>query len=104
MKTVNLTYGNDGFKEIAEYLQQFRKEHFTLSIYNIMEQNTTQIICPFNDILNVIRLVSNIEHDYPAWIEINETTDSYVIGMNLTRGKIKTASIYEYKNGMLNQK
>ena len=54
--------------------------------------------------LNVIMYVTNVEHDFPAWIGINELSDSYVVGINFTRGYLHTPSIYEWKGGRLVEK
>lgn len=101
MEPLKLTYGNEGFKEISKFLQDNQDEEYTLSIFDIMEQKNIEVICSFDDMLDVIAYVSNVEHDFPAWIGKNELTDSYVVGLNFTRGTLKTPSICEWRDGKL---
>jgi len=104
MLLVQLTYGNEGFKEIREFLKQNYHKDYTLSIYNNLEEATVEIECEHEDMLNVIMYVTNAEHDFPAWIGVNELSDSYVVGMDFTRGNIHTPSICEWKGGRLVEK
>ncbi len=96
-----LTYGNKGFEEIRKFLKNNYHKEYTLSIYNDLEQATVEVICDYDSMVDVIAYVSNIEHDFPEWIGVNELSDSYVVGRNFTRGSIKTPSVCEWNNGKL---
>ncbi len=104
MKEVKLSAGKESFSEIKKYLESNKNLNYSLSIYDEIKQSTAEIMCSFDEFISVIILVSTIEHDFPNWIGINELTDSYVIGMNFTRGTINTPAIYEYKSGKLIEK
>lgn len=104
MKPVQLTYGNEGFREIRDFLNQNYHDGYTLSIYDNLQQSTVEIICAVNEMVNAIMYVSSVEHDFPAWIGVNEWSDSYVVGMDFTRGRILTPSVCEYNNGKLEYK
>ena len=104
MEPVKLTYGNEGFEEIRKFLKDNHNKEYTLSIYDNQEQATIEVICDFDSMVNVIAYVSNVEHDFPEWIAVNELSDSYVVGMNFTRGTLKTPSVYEWKDNKLVQK
>ena len=67
----------------------------------MMEESTAEIDCEFKDMVEVIMLVSHAEQDYPAWIGVNELSESYVVAMNFTRGRITTPSWYIFKDGKL---
>lgn len=99
MKPIQLTYGNEGFKEIQEFLNKNNKEGYTLSLYDMITQTTAEVECTVNEIIPIIMQVTNMEKDFPAWIGINELTDSYVVGMNFTRGRLHTLSSYKYTDG-----
>lgn len=103
MQPVKLTYGNEAFEEIKAFLKNYHREGYTLSIFNMAENNAVDVNCKFDEIIDVIVRVSEIEHDFPSWIGINELSDSYVVGMNFTRGIIHTPAIYRYKNGELSK-
>ena len=104
MFPVLLTYGKEGFKEIQDFLKQNYHKDYTLSIYNNCEQATVEVICAYEEMLDVIMYVTNMEHDFPAWIGVNELSDSYVVGMDFTRGRLHTPSICEWKEGRLVEK
>ena len=70
MLPVQLTYGNEGFKEIKDFLKKNYHEDYTLSIYNNLEQSTIEVICDFDSMMDVILYVTNVEHDFPAWIGV----------------------------------
>lgn len=104
MLPVQLTYGNESFKEIQDFLKQNYHKDYTLSIYNSCEQATVEVICAYEEMLDVIMYVTNVEHDFPAWIGVNELSDSYVVGIDFTRGHLHTPSICEWKEGRLVEK
>lgn len=54
--------------------------------------------------LDVIMYVTNVEHDFPAWIGVNELSDSYVVGIDFTRGHLHTPLVCEWKEGRLVEK
>ena len=101
MLPLRLTYGNEGFKEIKDFLNQNYHKDYTLSIYNNLEQSAMEVICDFDSMMDVIFYVVNVEHDFPAWIGVNELSDSYVVGLNFTRGHLHTPSVYKWKGGKL---
>lgn len=104
MLPVQLTYGNERFREIQEFLKQNYHKDYTLSIYNNLEETTVEIACEHEDMLDVIMYVTSAEHDFPAWIGGNELSDSYVVGMDYTRGNIHTPPICKWKDGRLVEK
>lgn len=103
MNNIKLTYGNEGFKEIQDFLGKNHKEGYTLSIFDMITQTTAEIDCEFNQVLPIIMQVTNMEKDFPAWIGINDFTKSYVVGLNFSRGKLHTLSSYKYIDGKLEE-
>lgn len=104
MKEIKLSNGTRAFKEIEKYFKDNMKDEYTLSIYDEMNESTAEIICSYDQMLSVIMLVTDMEHDFPDWIGMNELTDSYVVGMSFTKGNLHTPSVYEYKDGKLIEK
>lgn len=104
MEKMELTYGEEGFNEIKDFLKKNTYDDYTLSIYDIMSQATMEIQCSIEEMLNIIMFVSEKEHDFPEWIGVNELSDSYVVGMNFTRGFFQVPSIYVAKDGKLEKK
>ena len=104
MLPVKLNSGKEGLEEIREFLKENYHEEYTLSIYNIPERATVEVVCNFESMTDVILYVTNLEHDFPAWIGVNELSDSYVVGMYFTRGRLHTTSVCEWKDGRLVEK
>ena len=104
MLPVQLTYGNEGIQEIRDFLKKNYQDNYSLSIYNILEQDTIEVMCDFENMVDVILYVVKAEHDFPTWIGVNELSDSYVVGLNFTRGHLHTPSVCEWKDGKLIEK
>ncbi len=96
MKELKLSNGTKSFDEIKNYLLKNYKEEYTLSLYDMITEETAEIECTKEDILSAIMLATDMEHDFPEWIGINELTNSIVVGMNFTKGNLKTNCFYEY--------
>lgn len=102
MDIQNLTYGQSGFVEVKSFLDSHAHAGWTLSVFDICEGSAAEIMpCSCEDMINVLMYVSQVEHDYPAWIGENSLTDSYVVGMNFTRGRIVTPGVYRWSGGKL---
>ena len=101
MNILRLTYGDKSFKEIDSFLKKNKNEKYTLSVFDMLTNTTAEIQCRLDEILNVLCYVTDMEHDYPAWIGTNPLTNSYVVGLNFTRGRIRTGANYEWKNNKL---
>ncbi len=96
MKELKLSNGQKSFDEINKYLLNNFKESYSLSLYDILSESTAEIECTKDNMLSAIMLASNTEHDFPEWIGINELTDSIVVGMNFTKGNLRTNCSYKY--------
>ena len=101
MKPMELTYGYEGFQEIRDFLKNNYHKGYTLSIYDNIEKATIEVICDFDSMVNVIIYVSNTENNFPAWIGVDELSESYVVGMDFLRGYLRTPSVCEWKDDRL---
>ncbi len=101
MDFVKLSCGQECFSEIKKFLDDNYNGNYTLSVYDKLTEMTIELVCDFNDMLSCIMHISNIEHDFPEWIGKNELSDSYVIGMEFTRGRLVTPAVYKYQNDTL---
>ena len=96
-----LSFGDLCFSEIEDFLKRNYHVGYTLSIYDGLKCSTIEVMCGFDNMVDVIKYVVNIEHDFPAWIGVNELTLSYVVGLNFTRGNLHTPSVCEWRDGKL---
>lgn len=96
MDVKHLTYGFDGFDELKSFLIENQRDDYTLSVYDMMTNQTVEVFCNFDDIPDVVSIFASTEHDFPAWIGANPLSDSYVVGMNFTRGRLGDMSICKY--------
>lgn len=101
MEPMRLTYGIKGYDEIREFLKQNYNKDYTLSIFDMTEEYNLEVVCDFESMIDVIAYVVSVEHDFPAWIGVNELSESYVVGLNFTRGHLSTMAIYEWKGNRL---
>lgn len=91
-----------GYTRVEEFIERYPHKNWSLSIYNLLDESTAEIDCPFDEIPKIASFVYNLEHAYPmTFIGENPVSESYVIGMTLTRGRIQTPGIYRAENGKL---
>lgn len=91
-----LTCGLECFEELKEFLSENMHTDYTLSIYDLMTNETVEVFCNFEDIPDVVSIFASAEHDFPAWVGVNRLSDSYVVGMNFTRGRLSDMLVCKY--------
>lgn len=101
-KGKDLSGKDAGFSKMKQFIEENPHENWSLSIYDSLTQSTLEIDCSISDMPEIIAYVYNLEHAYPMYfIGENYITDSYVVGMTCTRGKLNIPGIYKVKNGKL---
>ena len=96
-----LPYGPEGLAEIKQILNENRNDSYSLSLYDILTDKVARIECPFEEMLQIICFAIDMEHDYPDWIGIDETSKSYIVGLRFTRGRLETPAVYKTEDGKL---
>lgn len=91
---------NECFDIIKNFIEENKKENYTLSVYDSIEGKTMEIKCKVSDILQIVQTISNAEHSLINSIGTNSVTECYVVGMDFTRGVCKPG-MYEYENGKI---
>ena len=86
---------------MEQFIEQYKNEGYTLSIYDDIAKNTIEIDASIIEIPEIVSNIYRTEHATPMnFIGINSLTNSYVVGMNLTKGHIDFGH-YKYINGNL---
>lgn len=86
---------------MEKFIKQYKNEGYTLSIYDDITKNTIEIDASIIEIPEIVSNIYRAEHATPMnFIGINSLTDSYVVGMTLTKGHIDFGH-YKYINGNL---
>ena len=86
---------------MEQFIKQYKNEGYTLSIYDDITKNTIEIDASIIEIPEIVSNIYRAEHATPMnFIGINSLTDSYVVGMTLTKGHIDFGH-YKYINGNL---
>lgn len=86
---------------MEKFIRQYKNEGYTLSIYDDITKNTIEIDASIIEIPEIVSNIYRAEHATPMnFIGINSLTDSYVVGMTLTKGHIDFGH-YKYINGNL---
>lgn len=89
------------FEIVREFLRTYRHENYTLSIYDILlNQSGAEIACSYDEIEDILAYIYHAEHAEPIlWIGLNPASESYVVAMPLTRGRV--SGIYNVVDGKL---
>lgn len=86
---------------MEKFIKQYKNEGYTLSIYDDITKNTIEIDASIIEIPEIASKIYRAEHATPMnFIGINSLTDSYIVGMTLTKGHIDFG-YYKYINGNL---
>ena len=97
---INLPMGTRCIHSIREFLETSDQKDYSLMFFDHLTDSYTTVIAEFEDYVNVVVYLINVEHDFPEWIALDEITRSYLIGMSFTRGNV-TAGTYKWKDGGL---
>lgn len=69
-------------------------------MYDSITSKTMEISADVIDFIDVVTIVTNVEHSIINFIGLNSISSSYVIGLDFTRGHFEFG-VYEYKNKQL---
>lgn len=94
---------NDGYSTMKAFIEEHKHVGWTLSIFDTISEYTIEIDC--RDLAEMPKIVSIIYHyekaEPIAFIGENPMSESYVVGMPCTRGRLNIPGIYKVENGKL---
>lgn len=86
-----LTYSPKDFEMAKEFIQENYHKDFTLSFFDSLTGQTFEVTNSVSEILNevpsILAYISSMEHTFVNWIGINSLSDSYVISIDITKGR-----------------
>lgn len=90
---------------VEELMQKFIEKHkhsdFSLSIFDSMTNQTIEIDCGLDEMPTIVDYIYHLEKGTPlTFIGVNSISDSYVVGMTISRGRIDFGC-YKAENGKL---
>ena len=93
--------GSDaGYSLLNDFIDKHPHEGWTLSIYNVLEEATAEIDCPVEAIPQITSCIFNLEHAAPmVFIGENALSESYVVGICCTRGRLSFPGLYRAEGG-----
>lgn len=98
----NLAGADAGCSVVEKFLEEHPHSGWGLSIYNTLDGSRAEIECEVENIPRIVSFVYNLEHAYPmTFIGENPATESYVVGMRCTRGRIEMPAAYKDVDGEL---
>lgn len=98
----DIVQNDGGFFAVKEFIDKHKHNDWSLSVYDTATNKTVEIDCPVEEIPKIVSYIYDLEHAHPIlFVGENIITDSYVVGMPLTRGHIKAPGIYKAVNGKL---
>ncbi len=91
-----------GIDELIQlFIQKHNHPNFTLSIFDTVTNKTIEIDCLIDEMPTLVDYIYHLEKGTPlAFIGINSVSDSYVVGMRISRGSIEFGC-YKAENGKL---
>lgn len=94
---------NTGYSAMKAFVEEHAHVGWTLSIFDTIKGCTIEIdCCDLAEMPNIVSLVYNLEKAAPiAFIGENPMSESYVVGMPCTRGRLNIPGIYKVENGKL---
>lgn len=100
--------GNDlegvdaGWSLVDNFIKEHEHPGWSLSIFDLHTKSTIEVECDLLEMPIIVAYIYNLEHAYPmTFIGENPLTESYVIGMRCTRGRIDIPSIWKAESGKL---
>lgn len=100
----DLTVGLDGGQTVMKaFIEEHEHVGWTLSIFDTLTEYTIEIDCrDLAEMPKIVSLIYNLEKAAPiAFIGENPMSESYVVGMPCTRGRLNIPGIYKVENGKL---
>ncbi len=86
---------------VKDFIRKYPHTDYSLSIHDSISSNTVEIICDYSEIPQIAEYIYDLEQGTPlTFIGLNSLSDSYVVGMHLTKGRIEFGS-YKAENGKL---
>ena len=101
-KIDDISLALDGVKELMQkFIEKYKHSDFSLSIFDCITNQTVEIDCGTDEMPTIVDYVYHLEHGTPlTFIGLNSMSDSYVVGMTISKGKINFGC-YRAENGKL---
>lgn len=98
----DIAANDKGHSIIEKFISEHLHNDWTLSIYDTNTFGTIEVDCLIKDIPYVVSLVYDTEcASSITFVGENPLSESYVIGMELTKGTLNVPGIYNIVNGKL---
>lgn len=102
IRDVDLALHDDGKAIVEKFIEENKHPDYSLSIFDDLTKATVEIDAPLAEMSKIAAYIYRIEKASPlSFIGVNSESKSYVIGMQLTRGRIKCPGHYKAENGQL---
>lgn len=96
--------GNDaGYSAMESFVKEHTHVGWTLSVFDALTESTIEIdCCDLAEMPKIVSYIYNLEHAAPmTFIGENPVSESYVVGMTCTRGRLNIPGVYKVENGKL---
>lgn len=95
-----LTYSENDFQMIKDFIDENYNEDYTLSFFDTLTNLTIEFDNKVSEVLNdipyIVSTISSIEHTFCHWIGVNRLSDSYVVSIDISRGILEVNNIYHF--------
>lgn len=101
----NLAGEDAGYSMTRKFINEHYHKGWDLSIYNTSNGpggGAIMVECPIEEMPQIVSYIYNLEHACPMlFIGENPVAESYVVGMELSMGRINCPGYYKAENGKL---
>lgn len=93
---------DSGMSTTKHFIEEYPHKNWTLTVFDSSTLEFIEIYCNVSEMPSVVSHVFNLEHAYPINI-VGEclAAQSYLVGMNLTKGRLNIPGVYKFKNDRL---
>ena len=86
---------------VNSFINENRHDDYTLSIFDTITSKTIEIECLVSEMPKIVDYIYHLEKGTPlTFIGVNSLSDSYVVGMSISRGRIDFGC-YKVEDGTL---
>ena len=102
IQDINLAITDGGYEFMSEFIKNYFHDNWSLSIFDTNTNQTIEILCETKKMPEIVSYIYHLEQATPlTFIGENFLTESYVVGMNFTRGRIELGETYKDVDGKL---
>lgn len=95
-----LTYSPRDFQLVKDFIKEHYDKNYSIVLFDVLTATSIIVDNPISEILDdiptIMELVAMTEHTFAHFIDINTSSESYVVGVDINKGALETNSVYRF--------